>query len=77
MTAPTHTAHARFTLASALVRLAFRICPFSFVARFVEETVELAEEQDGFDGEPCEDCGGWTCQGHFWTQDGTQFRSYN
>lgn len=44
MTAPTHTAHARFTLASALVRLAIRICPRSFVSRFVEETVELAEE---------------------------------
>ena len=40
----TRTAHARFTLASALVRLAIRICPRSFVGRFVEETVELAEE---------------------------------
>jgi hypothetical protein len=40
----TRTAHARFLLASALVRLAIRVCPRFFVSRFVEETVELAEE---------------------------------
>ena len=40
----TRTSIARFTLASALVRLAIRICPRSFVGRFVEETVERAEE---------------------------------
>ena len=46
MTAPTRTAHARFTLASALVRLAIRVCPRSFVSRFVEETVEWVEEAE-------------------------------
>jgi hypothetical protein len=72
MTAPTRTAHARFTLASALVRLAFRVCPNSFSSRFVEETIYIAEETPT--GEFCEYCGFQEsdCAGHNWTPDGTQ-----
>ena len=65
MTAPTHTAHARFTLASALFRLAIRICPSSFFNRFCEETIDLTE----FHGyEQRLDYG-------YWTADGTQRKS--
>ena len=65
MTAPTRTAHARFTLASALFRLAMRICPSSFFNRFCEEVIDLAEWH-GYE-QPWDD--------RVWTADGTQPKS--